>query len=76
MRITNIEFSHDSSMVAVAGWDGCWHLYRKVSVNVVIGIKCVHTNKRMFEEKETKAKTTSKYSEVVKKNPSSNVEHT
>ena len=29
----------------------------------------------MFEEKETKAKTTSKYSEVVKKSTSSNVEH-
>ena len=55
-RITSIEFSHDSSMVAVTGWDGCWHLYRKVSVNVIVRIKCLYTDKRMFEKKEIKAK--------------------
>ena len=56
VRITSIEFSHDSSMVAVTGWDGCWHLYRKVSVNVIVRIKCLYTDKRMFEKKEIKAK--------------------
>lgn len=29
VRITSMEFSHDSSMVAVTGWEGCWHLYKK-----------------------------------------------
>ena len=30
VRITSMEFSPDSSMVAVAGWEGSWHSYRKV----------------------------------------------
>ena len=72
VRITSIEFSHDSSMVAVTGWDGCWHLFRKVSVNVVVRIKCLYTDKK---KKGNKSKKSSKYSVVVKKNRSSNIEH-
>jgi len=30
VRITSMEFSPDSTMVAVAGWEGSWHLYRKI----------------------------------------------
>lgn len=34
VRITSMEFSPDSSMVAVAGWEGSWHSYRKVLVTI------------------------------------------
>lgn len=57
VRITSIEFSHDSSMVAVTGWDGCWHLYRKVSVIMsLLELSVCILIKECLKKKEIKAK--------------------